>query len=153
MIVCLFLYIADSLLVYRTHYSTRILFYRMTQEVAEKNQTVEMSLESQLLTPIPVKKFLTHCNMILASQDKLKEEFQLLTTLSADIKLTSEISLLPHNRKKNRYINILPCKYYFNSFYLTLLRLIMYADFLAILKLKSFTQLLISVMELSVTFH
>lgn len=82
----------------------------MTREITEKKQNVEDNLEYQLLIPIPVKKFLTHCNNILNSNEKLKEEFQMLISLSEDIKLTSDIALLPHNRKKNRYVNILPCK-------------------------------------------
>jgi hypothetical protein len=50
---------------------------------------------------------------MLDTPTRLGSEYQLLATLSADISEAKSFDngQLPENRRKNRYINILPCKY------------------------------------------
>jgi hypothetical protein len=50
---------------------------------------------------------------MLETPTRLGNEFQLLATLSADISEANSFvnGQLPENRRKNRYVNILPCKY------------------------------------------
>jgi hypothetical protein len=49
---------------------------------------------------------------MLDTPTRLGSEYQLLATLSADISVanSSVNGQIPENRRKNRYINILPCK-------------------------------------------
>jgi hypothetical protein len=53
---------------------------------------------------------------MLDTPTRLGSEYQLLATLSADISEANTCvnGQLPENRRKNRYINILPCKYAVN---------------------------------------
>ncbi|XP_049836148.1 phosphatidylinositol phosphatase PTPRQ-like isoform X3 [Schistocerca gregaria] len=60
--------------------------------------------------PIPLKNFAKHCELLLDIPGRLSSEFQLLSTLCVDINDTNTFSVgrLPDNKRKNRYINILP---------------------------------------------
>ncbi|XP_049791153.1 phosphatidylinositol phosphatase PTPRQ-like isoform X4 [Schistocerca nitens] len=60
--------------------------------------------------PIPLKNFPKHCELLLDIPGRLSSEFQLLSTLCVDINDTNTFSVgrLPDNKRKNRYINILP---------------------------------------------
>lgn len=60
--------------------------------------------------PLHVKKFLQHCNTVLDSPGLMKQEFDLLISQSSKLIMPTTVALLPYNRKKNRYVNILPCK-------------------------------------------
>jgi hypothetical protein len=55
---------------------------------------------------------------MLETPTRLGSEYQLLATLSVDISTSSScvIAQMPENKWKNRYINILPCKYAENCF-------------------------------------
>lgn len=66
--------------------------------------------------PVPLKKFKTHYAKMIENSGKIKNEFQLLSTISSDVTLSTKTAMLPINRKKNRYINILPCNYLYFSF-------------------------------------
>jgi hypothetical protein len=63
--------------------------------------------------PILLKRFPAYCAQMLDTPTRLGSEYQLLATLSADISASSSClnGQMPENRRKNRYINILPCKY------------------------------------------
>ena len=63
--------------------------------------------------PVLLKKFPEYCAQMMDTPTRLGSEYQLLATLSADIseKNSCDNGQLPENRRKNRYINILPCKY------------------------------------------
>jgi hypothetical protein len=63
--------------------------------------------------PVLLKKFPEYCAQMLETPTRLRSEYQLLATLSADISEANSCvnGQLPENRRKNRYINILPCKY------------------------------------------
>jgi len=63
--------------------------------------------------PVLLKKFPEYCAQMLDTPTRLGSEYQLLATLSADISDANSCvnGQLPENRRKNRYINILPCKY------------------------------------------
>jgi hypothetical protein len=63
--------------------------------------------------PVLLKKFPEYCTQMLDTPTRLGSEYQLLATLSADISEANSFAngQLPENRRKNRYINILPCKY------------------------------------------
>jgi hypothetical protein len=60
-----------------------------------------------------VKKFPEYSAQMLETPTRLGNEFQLLATLSADISESNSFvdGQHPENRRKNRYVNILPCKY------------------------------------------
>jgi protein tyrosine phosphatase len=60
--------------------------------------------------PILLKKFPEYCAQMLDTPTRLGSEYQLLATLSADISEANSCvnGQLPENRRKNRYINILP---------------------------------------------
>lgn len=63
-----------------------------------------------LPTAIPIKNFSAHYDDLKQHINKLKQEFSLLETRSAENSLPVTVALLEDNKKKNRYINILPCK-------------------------------------------
>ncbi|PSN57248.1 hypothetical protein C0J52_02540 [Blattella germanica] len=60
--------------------------------------------------PILLKKFPAYCAQLLDTPNRLKNEFQLLATLSADLVAVNTVRFgeQPENRRKNRYCNILP---------------------------------------------
>ena len=63
-----------------------------------------------LPTTVPIKDFPAHYDDLKQHINKLKQEFSLLETKSAENSLVVTVALLEDNKKKNRYINILPCK-------------------------------------------
>ncbi|XP_021940595.1 receptor-type tyrosine-protein phosphatase H-like isoform X2 [Zootermopsis nevadensis] len=60
--------------------------------------------------PILLKKFPAYCAQMLDTPTRIGSEYQLLATLSVDISASSSClnGQIPENRRKNRYINILP---------------------------------------------
>lgn len=65
------------------------------------------------LMPIPISAFPKHCFDYKTNFNKLKAEYALIGSRSAEEAPTSYTAMLPHNKKKNRYTNILPCKLFF----------------------------------------
>uniref|UniRef100_A0A1B6CLA7 protein-tyrosine-phosphatase n=1 Tax=Clastoptera arizonana TaxID=38151 RepID=A0A1B6CLA7_9HEMI len=53
-------------------------------------------------------QFYLHCNMLLENPGKMKEEYDLLINQSAKVASPKTIAILPENKPKNRYANILP---------------------------------------------
>lgn len=70
------------------------------------------SIKSIPLTPMPVsiKRFPNHYMALKNNNEKLKQEFILLGTMGNELTLPTYDGLLPENKKKNRYTNIIPCK-------------------------------------------
>nr|CAD7425578.1 unnamed protein product [Timema monikensis] len=60
--------------------------------------------------PIPLKTFDGQCRQLLDTPSRLSNEYQLLATLCSDISTTqpSLVGQQIDNRKKNRYVNIIP---------------------------------------------
>ncbi|XP_069678301.1 receptor-type tyrosine-protein phosphatase H-like isoform X2 [Periplaneta americana] len=60
--------------------------------------------------PVLVRKFPEYCTRMLEIPTRLDNEYQLLKTLSVDIETsnTFDNGKLPANKRKNRYVNILP---------------------------------------------
>ncbi|GLV35403.1 Protein tyrosine phosphatase 52F [Carabus blaptoides fortunei] len=70
-----------------------------------------MDSESQISPtppPVPIKKFDSHYRKMSENSGKIRSEFQLLSTISSDVTLSTKTASLPDNKKKNRYVNILP---------------------------------------------
>ncbi|KAG8034087.1 hypothetical protein G9C98_008568, partial [Cotesia typhae] len=63
-------------------------------------------------SPVPApfnrRKFIIHCQQLADNPGKLSNEFQLLQTLSLDLQMPTNAGCLHANRKKNRYVDILP---------------------------------------------
>lgn len=64
---------------------------------------------SPVPTPLTKKKFLAHCQQLAEHPGKLSNEYQLLQTLSMDLQMPTNAGYLQANKKKNRYLDILPC--------------------------------------------
>lgn len=64
------------------------------------------------LTPIPVssKRFSRYYSDLKNNPEKLKEEFSLLNKRSSEMIRPSYDGILPENKKKNRYTNVITCK-------------------------------------------
>ncbi|XP_048511505.1 receptor-type tyrosine-protein phosphatase eta isoform X2 [Athalia rosae] len=58
--------------------------------------------------PFTRKKFELHCQELISNPGKLNNEFQLLHTLSVDLQMSTNAASLQANKKKNRYMDILP---------------------------------------------
>ncbi|XP_063232738.1 phosphatidylinositol phosphatase PTPRQ-like [Bacillus rossius redtenbacheri] len=59
---------------------------------------------------ISLKDFRSYCDQLLSAPARVQSEYQLLVSLCADLSATtpSTVGHLPDNKKKNRYINVIP---------------------------------------------
>jgi len=61
--------------------------------------------------PIPVSLFPSHVAQLHVDSDiGFSKEYEAIQTLTQEIPCT--IALQPENKLKNRYLNVLPCKYF-----------------------------------------
>ncbi|KAF5281937.1 hypothetical protein FQA39_LY00461 [Lamprigera yunnana] len=67
------------------------------------------SIKSIPLNPIPIsiKSFPQYYNELSTDSDKLKHEYTLLATKSSEMTISTSNGLLPQNKKKNRYTNVI----------------------------------------------
>lgn len=69
--------------------------------------------ESDTSVDININKFIEYCNYIEDNPVELSKQWQELEIKSEEMysDLTNYFSVLPENKRKNRFTNILPCKY------------------------------------------
>lgn len=62
---------------------------------------------------VNINKFIEYCNYIEDNPNELNKQWQELEIKSEEMysELSNYFSVLPENKRKNRFTNILPCKY------------------------------------------
>lgn len=83
---------------------TRLFSNRSSTDLTSLNGDIK----SAVPPPIRVSKFIEHYDQMIENERRISSEFQLLNTLCADITSSTSEASLPPNRRKNRYVNILP---------------------------------------------
>lgn len=78
--------------------------------IFRRKKKTETFTESNLPSPIRIKKFAEHHVDITTHYNKLKAEYTLLSTKTSEIDFSTSVGELPENKSKNRYTNIMPCK-------------------------------------------
>lgn len=82
-------------------------YYRIMRSLTGRTPTQQVHPRA-----VSLKRFPEYCSYLLDIPGRLSSEFQLLASLSVDIKNMNSFNagLLPDNKLKNRYVNIIPCE-------------------------------------------
>ncbi|XP_075234608.1 protein tyrosine phosphatase 52F isoform X2 [Lycorma delicatula] len=97
-----------TFIVFVVYSSLRRSSWNSVKKKQPNRQTFIHIPDEKYLKELPVKKFLAYSNELLTDNDKMMAEFLRLGALSAQIQQNYSVAQLPENKKKNRYINILP---------------------------------------------
>ncbi|XP_066564814.1 receptor-type tyrosine-protein phosphatase H [Amia ocellicauda] len=84
-----------------------ILFIRRKPDLFRARDFVESDLSSKRLQPIPIKKFADHVARLSADENwGFSEEYEALSQVG--VEQTTKAALIPENKSKNRFTNVLP---------------------------------------------
>ncbi|GJQ82876.1 hypothetical protein Trydic_g2614 [Trypoxylus dichotomus] len=84
------------------------LLWRRKKKQKGEDPQEETVIEISKPPPIPKNKFVDHCLIFEEERSHLKAEYSYLDRLSAAEKPSSVIAMAENNKRKNRYINIMP---------------------------------------------
>ncbi|KAK9721424.1 TM proximal of protein tyrosine phosphatase, receptor type J [Popillia japonica] len=86
------------------------IFFLWCRRKKEKVDTPTEETVIQVGKPPPISKhkFVEHCLMFEENRSQLKAEYSHLDRLSASEKPSSNVAMADNNKRKNRYINIMP---------------------------------------------
>ncbi|KAI4463580.1 cytokine receptor [Holotrichia oblita] len=86
------------------------IFFLWCRKKKEKTDTPTEETVIQVGKPPPISKhrFVEHCLMFEENRSQLKAEYSHLDRLSATEKPSSNVAMADNNKRKNRYINIMP---------------------------------------------
>lgn len=75
-----------------------------------KQDFPETKIPDDSSRPVSVEYFPEYYDGIRQNVEKVKGEFDELGKKAAEITLSTAVAVMPENKRKNRYVNIVPCR-------------------------------------------